>query len=47
MKKKYIIPEMEAVEIKSQQILAGSPTLTSSEWDSTSPILGREFDDEE
>jgi len=39
MKKKYINPEMEVIEIKVQQILAGSPILSEEEYDPEKPIF--------
>lgn len=45
MKKTYINPAMDIVEIKAaNQLLAGSVTL-NGELDSTDPILAPEFDD--
>lgn len=43
MKKQYINPSMEVVEIKAQQLLAGSPQLNGT-LDGGDPILGREAD---
>ena len=44
MKKQYINPSMEVVEIKTtNQLLAGSVTL-AGELDSSDPILSRELD---
>ena len=44
MKKEYINPAMDIVEIKAtQQLLAGSVTL-AGELDSSDPILSRELD---
>ena len=44
MKKQYINPSMEVVEIKAQQLLAGSPQLNGT-LGGSDPILGREMDD--
>jgi len=42
MKKTYMIPDMEVLEIASnQQLMAGSPGL-GGDLGSTDPILGRE-----
>jgi hypothetical protein len=43
MKKQYINPSMEVVEIKAQQLLAGSPQLNGT-LGGGDPILGREAD---
>jgi hypothetical protein len=43
MKKQYINPSMEVVEIKAQQLLAGSPGLNGTLGE-TDPILSREED---
>ena len=43
MKKQYINPSMEVVEIKAQQLLAGSPQLNGT-LDGSDPILSREED---
>ena len=43
MKKQYINPSMEVVEIKAQQLLAGSPGLNGT-LGGSDPILGREAD---
>jgi hypothetical protein len=43
MKKQYINPSMEVVEIKAQQLLAGSPQLNGT-LVGGDPILGREAD---
>lgn len=43
MKKQYINPSMEVVEIKVQQLLAGSPQLNGI-LGGGDPILGREAD---
>lgn len=43
MKKQYINPSMEVVEIKAQHLLAGSPQLNGT-LGGSDPILGREFD---
>jgi hypothetical protein len=44
MKKQYINPSMEVVEIKAQQLLAGSDPTLSGTLDSTDPILSRELE---
>ena len=48
--KKYIQPSIMVITIKTQQMLASSPTTSETEWQSTDPILSREsdfFDDED
>ena len=48
MKKKYINPSMEVVEIMSQQILAGSVNaVIDDNTQGNGGALGREFFDEE
>lgn len=45
MKKEYINPAMDIVQINAtQQLLAGSVTLASESLESTDPILSRELD---
>ena len=43
MKKTYINPEMEIVEIQTPQILAGLPELGGN-YNGTDPILSRDLD---
>ena len=44
MKKAYINPSMEVVEINTPQILAGSDPNLSGTYGSGDPVLGRELD---
>ncbi len=45
MKKEYINPAMDIVQINAtQQLLAGSVTLAGESLESTDPILSRELD---
>ena len=45
MKKTYINPSMDVVEINTPQILAGSDPTLGGNWGSTDPVLGREMED--
>ena len=45
MKKTYMHPEMEIVEIKSQVLLAGSVSLTDTDFDPNGEILDPEFEE--
>ena len=42
--KTYIKPTIDVIEIKVQQLLASSPTTTTSEWQNGDPVLSREGD---
>ena len=45
MKKIYFSPEMEIVEIRKQQLLAGSPDLNGGDYESGDPVLSPEIYD--
>jgi len=45
MKKTYISPSVEVVEINTPQLLAGSDPTLGGNWGSTDPVLGREMED--
>ena len=50
MKKTYINPELEVVELQmTQQIMAGSPKLGDGNYDPSKPVFapGMDLDDEE
>lgn len=40
--KTYIKPTTDVIEIKVQQLLAASPTTSSSEWQNGDPVLSPE-----
>jgi len=46
MKKTYIRPSVEVVEINTPQILAGSDPALSGSYNSCDPVLSREIDEE-
>jgi len=44
MKKQYISPSVEVIEMKTQQLLAGSDPTLSGTLGGTDPILSRELE---